>query len=123
MISAQIFELLQIVHGDCVYPGHVPDGPKYPVVVFALASHEKSKNIDASTSKPGASFTRFDVDVLAKTYITAEATAKSIIDAYDGWGGAVGGVDISLIQIVADGAAFEDNDKIWAIPLTFSVSY
>lgn len=122
MIGSAIAELLQAVNGACVYPGRAHE-PKYPVIVFAMARHERSLNIDAGNSGMQTESTSFDIDVLSKTYTEGEQIALSLMNAYHGWSGAVSGVQIALIELQADAVVYEDAEGVWAFPFGMTVHH
>lgn len=121
MIAAAVAQLLQAVHGQCVYPGKSPSA-KYPVIVFAMARHEAGLLLDAEAGGR-TSTTIFDLDVLAKTYTAGEQIARSLFDAYHGWSGIANGVQISLIDLQAEAVIYEDAEDVWAFPFSMTVHH
>lgn len=119
MIGSAIAELLQAVHGQCVYPGKAP-AAKYPVIIFAMSRHEGGLPIDSASSATTLR-TGYDIDVLAKTYTQAEQIAQSLFSAYHGWSGYVAGVQISMIDLQAESVVYEDAEGVWVFPFSMTV--
>lgn len=123
MIGAAVSELLQSVGGDCVEPGRIKGAPKYPAIIYAMSGEDRALNIDSTQQAAGTTQTRFDIDVLCRTYTKGETMAKALMDALQGWKGNAAGIEIGLIQLSADSVVYEDAESVWAFPFTMLVHH
>jgi hypothetical protein len=102
----------QAIVGDRIYQGRVPAGATKPLIVIQPPiSRVPQRDLGGVAYKR----TRIQVTAMADTQKQAEATAKAVIDAVEGFTGMMGGgLDVILASVDNDRQIAQDGiDEIY----------
>lgn len=101
-----------------VYPGHLPDPPDLPALVYQRIATRRPVNYDGPSAFVRA---RMQIDVWSRSYGEARTIAAAVRRALLGYRGAVGSVEVAIPEQPTDLDMFEPDTGLYRVSMDFYI--
>lgn len=127
-VEAAIYTLLKdaagvsALAGTRIYPILAPQDSAYPLITYQRISGARWRTFDGPSGKAQP---RFQLDVWATSYAGANALAKAVRDALDGYSGTVATVRIGGVALETDQDRIDTSTdpKLFGVTMDFMITH
>lgn len=105
-VRSLIYNCTYPIVGSRIYPQTIPQDAQMPAIRYNLIAAPRRHTL---TEADGLVFARMQVDILSENYATARQLAEVVRKNLDVFAGTVGGVHISVIQLIDEQDYFAES--------------
>lgn len=101
-----------------VYPGHLPDPPELPALVYQRIATRRPVSYDGPSGFVRA---RVQLDIWSKSYGEARTIAGAVRRALLGYRGPMGGLEVAIPDQASDLDLFEPDTGLYRVSMDFII--